>query len=171
MHEALWSATKKALAALGVTQGAWHVEQRIDGTGTVRIGDFANRMGYNRMISAASGVVVPRAYIELMTAKQYEMPALAPEALLQLFALDPEGLDKSKRFVAEQTKHVFLHSFYPFEFSFHLYLGYLVVKFDNFEQQVEMLLKYDLVPPQFWDFYPNRMSQGDPARTQGFRTA
>jgi ATP-grasp domain-containing protein len=155
LFASLWDTTQKALKALGVHNGSWHMEQRVDSGGTVRIIDYANRMGYNRLVSAASGLSFAGAYVELMTAKEFRKVNRTPKSLLQLFAFDESSKKSMKSFLLDHPEHVHSKSFFAFEASFHLYLGYMVVSFDRFAEQHALLSKYDLIPAQFSEFYPD----------------
>jgi hypothetical protein len=152
--EVLWSTTKNALSALGVKNGAFHLEQRLDDSGVSRTLDYANRMGYNHLISAASGVSVAGNYVDIMTDNLKQFPKLSPRLLFQLFAFDEETVRRMRHFLSNHPNHVHLHSFYSYEFSFHVYLGYMVFIFENPEQLHELLSKYGLLPREFAEFYP-----------------
>lgn len=158
-QDVLWSTTKKALKALGVQNGGFHLEQRLDASGTSRAIDYANRMGYNHLISAASGVSIAGCYVDLMTGRTKDIARFKPRSLLQIFAFDDDTLRRMRRFVADHPQHVHSRSFYSYEFSFHLYLGYLVVTFDTFAQQQRLLQEYGLEPKEFAGFYPSAASQ------------
>ena len=158
--DTLWSTTKAALNALGVRNGGWHMEQRLDDNGTSQILDYANRMGYNHLITAASGVSFAGSYVDLMTQSDARPQPLAPCALLQTFAFDQPTLTRLKQFAADYPEHVHSESFYSYEFSFHLYLGYIVTRFDSYAQQHALLSKYDLEPKEFTSFYPKDTISG-----------
>lgn len=158
-HDVLWSTTKRALKALGVQNGGFHLEQRLDASGTSRALDYANRMGYNHLISAASGVSFAGTYVDLMTGRAREVAPIQPRTLLKIFAFDDDTLRRMRQFVRDHPSHVHSKSFYSYEFSFHLYLGHLVVTFDDFAQQRRLLREYRLEPKEFATFYPDAISQ------------
>ena len=145
--EVLWSTTQKALSALGVKNGAFHLEQRLDHGGVSRTLDYANRMGYNHLISAASGVSVAGTYVDIMAGNARQIPKPSPRLLLQRFAFDDDMLGRMKQFLSDHPSHVHLHSFYSYEFSFHLYLGYMVFIFENSQQLHDLMSKYNVLPP------------------------
>ena len=156
-RESLWSMTQSALKALGVQNGGWHLEQRLDATGTSRAVDYANRMGYNHLISAASGVSFAGTYVDLMTGRRTMPEALAPRSLLQIFAFDDDTLNRMRQFAADHPGNIHSKSFYSYDFAYHLYLGYLVVTFESFEEQHRLLAEYGLEPKEFASFYPESM--------------
>ena len=121
--------------------------------GVPRTLDYANRMGYNHLISAASGVSVAGTYVDIMAGNARQIPKPSPRLLLQRFAFDDDMLGRMKQFLSDHPSHVHLHSFYSYEFSFHLYLGYMVFIFENSQQLHDLMSKYNLLPPEFADFY------------------
>lgn len=153
MRTNLVDTTKRALKAFGVREGAWHCEQRIDSSGTVRVLDYANRMGYNALISAASGVSFSAEYIRAMTAQDYSGMELNPVSLIQIFAFDNQTVSKMKKLVGSEPEAVQSKSFFPYEFAFHLFYGYIVVRSNDHKTLCELLAKYDLVPDEFEKFY------------------
>ena len=142
----MWSNTKSALKALGVRNGAWHLEQRKDVNGIPRIIDYANRMGYNRLISQASGVSFSGTYVDIMTNTDKEVETLKPKPILKILALDKETIERMKIFVSDYPQYVLSKSFRSFEFSYHEYFGFVVLTFDNLDLQSQLLNKYKLVP-------------------------
>ncbi len=155
LKDKLWAATKGALKALGVTNGAWHVEQRVDQNGIVYILDYANRMGFNLHMSEASGVNFAGSYVELMTNDTFTMPPLKPISMAHLYALDEKTLLKLKKLASENKSNVFTKVFFPYEFSFHRYLGDVAVRAEDYATLHALITAYDLLPPQFDVFYPD----------------
>ena len=145
-YNLMWSNTKSALKALGVRNGAWHLEQRKDVNGTPRIIDYANRMGYNRLISQAAGVSFSGTYVDIMTNTDKEVETLKPKPILKILALDKETIERMKIFVSDYPQYVLSKSFRSFEFSYHEYFGFVVLTFDNLDLQSQLLNKYKLVP-------------------------
>ena len=154
MQNNLWASTQKALRALGVQNGAWHMEQRIDTTGTVRVLDYANRMGYNALISAASGVSFAGNYVALMTKGPFTPPVLSPLSQIQLFAFTPDVLARMKRLCAKHPDLVHSKSFFTYEFSYHTYLGHIVLQFPDYPALHALLSEWDLLPDEFDRYYP-----------------
>ncbi len=151
----LWDATQKALRAVGVRNGGWHMEQRIDSDGEVFILDYANRMGYNQLISAASGINFAGTYVDVMTRQTATVPKRVPTIMLQLFAFDAIQLVNMKKLASEHPDCIHLQSYNSYEFSFHLYLGTIVVKFETFGELIAVLAKFDLVPAKIGEYYPD----------------
>ena len=145
-YKVLWSNTKLALKALGVKNGAWHLEQRIDNHGIPYVIDFANRMGYNQLVTQASGVNFASTYVDIMTEKFKKIETLTPKTLLQIFALDENTIKKMRIFFIDHPKYVLSKSFSSFEFSYHKYFGYMVLSFDDLDLQKRLLDKYNLMP-------------------------
>jgi len=151
--ELLTSATYRALASLSVQYGSWHMEQRIGVDGQVYIIDYANRMGYNQLVSSASGVSFSGEYIKTIVNRQYSMPELTRISQLQLFAFTTDTLKSMKLLVKSKPEHIHSKSFFPYEFSFHLYLGYVVIQAENHSELLKILIEFDLVPEQFKKYY------------------
>ena len=158
----LWDVTQKALKALGVQNGAWHMEHRIDKTGNVRVLDYANRMGYNQLISAACGNSFAGKYVSLMTKGAFTPPTLSHISQLQLFAFEPYVLARMRQLAAQHPELVHSKSFFAYEFSYHTYLGYIVLQFLDYAAMHTCLKEWDLLPPQFERYY-SFISADDPS--------
>lgn len=145
--------TFKALKAMGVENGGWHMEQRVDKDGIVRVLDYANRMGYNMLVSAAAGVSFCGEYVKAMSHDNYPGPNLRPQSLLQIFAFGEAKIAKMRKLVAERPDDIHSSSFFPFKFSYHLYLGYVVVQAKDYPALYKIIDAYDLVPDEFEAYY------------------
>ena len=153
VHAKLWETTQAALRAMGVRNGGWHMEQRLNAKGEVIVLDYANRMGYNLLISAAAGTSFAGKYVDLMTGHDVAAPVLAPRTQLQIFAFEEDTLARMSRLIRDRPANVQSKSMFSYEFSFHLYLGYVVVQFADHAELMRVLGEYDLVPELFASYY------------------
>ena len=149
----MWETTQKALRAVGVKNGSWHMEQRVDGAGRIVILDYANRMGYNLQISEAAGISFAGSYVDIMVGNHEGLPSLKPRTQLQIYAFDSNTLDNIKRLIAAYPLNIFKQSLMAFEFSFHIYKGHVAVQFDNYAQMKQVLEEFDLLPNLFSTYY------------------
>ena len=156
LKKVIFENSKKSLRALGVINGAFHLEQRIDEKGIVRSLDYANRMGYNSLVSLASGINVTENYVKMMTGISNNIGEIKHKSVLQLYALDYETLSNMKNFYNNHANHVFSKQFSKFDFAFQLYLGRMTIVFENYAKLNEKLKKYNLLPKEFNKFYYNK---------------
>lgn len=150
-----------SLKALGVKQGAWHMELRIDQNGNVYPLDYANRMGYNIYVSEAAGTSFAGAYVEAMTKGELAPPSFDQKSLLCIYALDLEMKEKLLKLTREQPSAIKWANFDEFEFSYHQYYATVVVKTNNYDELVEILTAHDLLPEKFPEFYLPGQKQPD----------
>jgi carbamoylphosphate synthase large subunit len=81
----LRAGTFRVLDASAVRNGAWHVESRVVDGRLMPI-DFANRMGYERFMTRASGVDFARQHVSAFLPDHHEPFRLQPRKLIQFFA-------------------------------------------------------------------------------------
>lgn len=153
----LWSKLNEhshsALQALGVKNGAWHVEQRVASDGSIQVLDYANRMGYNKLVSLAAGVSFAGSYVDTLVSGEYKQLTLKPKNVVVLYAYDSATVEKIKKFRSAYPEHVHRATFRASEVSYHMMLGYLVVVTDNYASMRGMLEECGLLPSEFESFY------------------
>ncbi|MGR3434181.1 MAG: ATP-grasp domain-containing protein [Shimia sp.] len=176
----LLARVEAALTALGVRDGGWHCESRFadpsygDGTapdarrpgvtgGEVYVLDYANRMGYNQMVSTSAGTDFAGAYVETMLPGPFAPPRTAPRAVLQIMLQDAPTAARARALRAARPDVVQRAAFVPYEFSAHRYWGHIVIACDTFEALRAVLAEHGLEPPVWETFYPrDRRDDGAP---------
>ena len=84
-NEALEACVTRTLAASKVTNGAFHVEMRLDGDRALPI-DFANRIsGYERCVSFSAGEDFAKAHASRFLPRKHRLSRGEPHALVQFF--------------------------------------------------------------------------------------
>ena len=63
-----------------------------------------------------------------------------------IYAFDTETIANFKRLIKGYPENVIRQSFFAFDFSFHKYKGYIVLKFDDYKQMELVLKKFNLLP-------------------------
>lgn len=119
--------TKKILDASGVINGAWHVESRLI-NGVVYPIDFANRMGYERFMSRASGLDFSKQHVSAFIPNLELDFKLRPKKLLQFFAMTDDEWVKSSLISKQYPENIFDIVAKPFSMGTVRYKGMIVVE-------------------------------------------
>jgi len=122
----LEQAAYAVLDASGVVNGAWHVEIR-HRDGIFLPIDFANRMGYERFVSRASGLDFAQQHVACFVRRLALGFQRRPRALLQVFATRPGEQDALKRIAAAHPEAVFDAILQDFPMSTVTYHGMIVL--------------------------------------------
>jgi hypothetical protein len=149
---------KRALRALGVKNGAWHIEQRIDkNTGDIIVLDYANRMGYNKLVSHATQRSFPALYIRSMTSETYSYRDHTVDSdlgcLLKIYAFDNEQKQDLLDFARQNPELVLqvrTHSQMIGDWTF---AGFIVFKTDNVDQLFTKLSTAELLHEKIREYY------------------
>ncbi|RKF12418.1 ATP-grasp domain-containing protein [Roseovarius spongiae] len=162
---------EEALKAFGVTVGGWHCESRFSdekyGDGSLRPGiagneiyvlDYANRMGYNQLVSESCGADFAGAYVDTMLPRPFSPPQITRRSVLQIMIRDTETLRRAKALAQARPDVVHRGAFVPFEFSAHTYFGHIVLSCPDFETLRDALAAHDLIPDTWAGFYPDAMA-------------
>lgn len=153
LRQRLIDRAKEALAALGVQNGAWHCEMRVDQTGEVRLLDYANRMGYNQFVSYASRVDFAGSYVSLMCDPGFAIPTPRPRALMRFLSKDRAETAALAKLHRDRPETSVLANFLPFEFSYHQYFAMIGILQPDFDALFTLMRRYGLVPKAWSDFY------------------
>ena len=127
MSEAAEAAARATLDASGVVNGAWHVEMRYH-DGAFKPVDFANRMGYERLVTLASGVDFARTHVRAFLPEATAEPEGRPLAVAQLFAFDEPDADAMRRIAEAHPDAVFDAVLEPFDMGTVRYRAMICLK-------------------------------------------
>ena len=119
--------TKKILDASGVINGAWHVESRLI-DGVLYPIDFANRMGYERFMSRASGLDFAKQHVSAFIPNFEIEFKLRPQKFVQFFAATDEELAMIMRISNQYPKNVYDVISKPFWMGTVTYKGMIVIE-------------------------------------------
>ena len=114
------------LDASGINNGAWHVEGRIR-DGVFLPLDFANRMGYERFISQASGVDFAALHLSAFVDDISSDVVLKPSPLLQFFANTKEEQAHIRDISRTHPNNIFDIKLDPFRMSTVTYEAMIVL--------------------------------------------
>ena len=127
----LMTAAEDAIKCLGVENGAWHCEFRVDKEGKIFLLDYANRMGYSSLVSVASGCSFEGNYVDIMADKFSQPPMIAPKVMLYYYI--NSGVEEHRRLAKNCRELVQKSSFEPFSVSVTRYQGYLSLVASRYE--------------------------------------
>lgn len=150
---------KQALKALGVKNGAWHIEQRLrnnDNTDIVVL-DYANRMGYNKLVSYATRQSFPKLYVQSMLPNKNSFRDYTHDkdlgCLLKIYAFDEDQKNKLLSFAKRNTDMVLEIRSLPQKIGDWTFLGFVVFKSDDFDRLFLKLSSANLLPQKLYDYY------------------
>ncbi len=123
----------KTLAASRVVNGAFHVEMRMDGKQAVPI-DFANRMGYERFVSFASGEDFAKAHVNCFLPEKIDYSISTPKPLVQYFCWTRESFDVAERIRQTHPSRVFDSYMKPHKFAGEPCEGMIVLTHDSMDE-------------------------------------
>lgn len=104
------------LAGSAVHNGAFHVEMRMHGDHAVPI-DFANRMGYERLMTLASGEDFAQAHVNCFLRAKAEVKRGKKKAVVQFFCWTQEDFDIARQRMREHPSNVFDQVMSPHSFA------------------------------------------------------
>lgn len=145
-RQLLVDSVSDALEALDVKYGAFHCELRLDKKNNGMIIDYANRMGYNNLVSKACGVSFPEQYVLSMVDSNFSEPCIEEKVLFCHYLRDEGECRKYKKLVRESQESVLHSSFFPFMQSSVLTLGVVTLVADDYQSLVKLLLHYEIFP-------------------------
>lgn len=146
MQGLLLSTVYGALESLGVAQGAFHCEVRVDAKGETWIVDYANRMGYNLLVSQACGSSFSENYVSAMIDTEFSPPKLKPRVVLSYWLRQSREVPKYKALINSRPESVLHARLFPFERSGHMYFGTVNTVAEDFSALLEVLGAFDLIP-------------------------
>jgi hypothetical protein len=126
LHDAIIASVFATLDASSIKNGAWHVEGRIR-DGVFLPLDFANRMGYERFVSQASGVDFAALHLSAFVDDISTEVALKPSPLLQFFANTKEEQAYIRDICRTHPHNIFDIKLDPFRMSTVTYEAMIVL--------------------------------------------
>jgi len=153
LRETIVSGATAALRAIGVSNGGFHVELRVTDDGTVVPIDFANRLGYNTLVSFASGANIVDKFVDIMVAGDTSAPMLNPISLVKIYAKTPQRLRVFHDFSRRHPERVLLKNFVGYEFSYHWYYGDMTIKGTDYDDISQIMTQFGILPREFEEFY------------------
>jgi len=155
LQEVLDEGARQALQALGVRNGAFHIEMRIDSNGNTFALDYANRMGYNDLVTRAAGTSFPGGYIDTMLNRvALHDITFDKTPVFNLFCQDNETMTMANRFRQKYPDCVIRYSTAAFQIGHTQFQGRITVTDKDDSSLYQKLASVDGVPEQFARFYP-----------------
>lgn len=134
----LTECAEKTVAASKIINGAFHVEMRMDGDQAVPI-DFANRMGYERLVSYATGEDFARTHVNCFLKDKHDLETVAPKALIQYFCWDQASFDLARKIIADNPDRIFDQLMTQHDFAGESCFGMVVFHHDTTAELLEMI--------------------------------
>ena len=153
-----------ALRALGVINGAWHIEQRINShSQEVIVIDYANRMGYNRLITAATGRSFPYEYIHAMNGQvpetveeEFTVPA---SSLLKIYAFNKDDLKAMSSFADTHPEMIFQIRKTKQKIGDWTFEGFIICRAKTFKELYICLDQANLLPKKIAEYYGHTINE------------
>ena len=155
LRENLFARATDSLRALGVQNGAFHIEMRVDHKGNIFALDFANRMGYADLVSLSCGQNFPGAYIDVMLGKiDITKIKFTRKPVLNLFCLNKTTLAAAKKLQNEFPENIFRSSEAPFQIGHTKFSGRFIVFDKTDELLFAKLDRFGIIPKEFHQYFP-----------------
>ena len=156
LRQALERGAAESLRALGVRHGGFHIEMRIDANGDVFALDYANRMGYNELVTLGAGSSFPGGYVDTMLDRiKLENISFDRKPVFNLFCQDEGTMAMAQGFRQAYPGNVIRFSSAPFQIGHTQFHGRITITDTD---DVSLFLKLKSlggVPEQFALFYPD----------------
>lgn len=134
LHQLIEATAIDTIRALGVTIGAWHCELRITSENRPCVLDYANRMGYDRLVSLAAGIDFADSYIDTMLGQSPNMLKKTRKTILFYYLTRLAEVAPWQVFVRENSNLIRSSVFKLFTFSVASYYGKVVVVADSYDE-------------------------------------
>lgn len=129
----------RAIGALGVTTGAWHCEIRVAPGNNPYVLDYANRMGYDRLVSLASGTDFANGYIDTMLGKAPMIKQKKRKSILYYYLTSAAEVETWQLLVRLYPDIVRNSVFHSFDFSVSKYYGKVFLLADTYREIIVAL--------------------------------
>lgn len=156
LQDALERGATRSLRALGVRHGGFHMEMRIDADGNVFALDYANRMGYNDLVSRGAGTSFPGGYVDTMLdSKRLSDLTFDRKPVFNIFCQDNTTMAMARKFRQAFSENVIRFSPAPFQIGHTQFQGRITVADSDDVALYRKLQSVGGVPDQFAQFYPD----------------
>jgi len=146
-------AAKSFTEALGVRNGAFHCEMRLNNKGELFVIDYSNRMGYPLLVSECCGYSFPESYVKVMTGSDPELSDVQANSVFQRFVRSEQELKAFKLLMKENPDSVIQKNMLgSFVGGIKTYAR-IAIRAKNFTTMHELLRRYDLIPTQWTEYY------------------
>ncbi len=147
------NAAKRFTKALGVKNGAFHCEMRLDAKGGIYAIDYSNRMGYPLLVSECCGYNFPEEYVKVMAGQSPDHQNLRQRTVFQRFIRSQKELKGYRELMNENPEIVIEKRMLGSIVGGVETFARIALRSEDFEELSSVLVKYDIVPPQWYDYY------------------
>ena len=146
-------AAREFTTALGVKNGAFHCEMRLNEQGELFVIDYSNRMGYALLVSECCGHSFPGAYVKVMAGTDPGLQNVHTNSVFQRFVRSEEELKRFKTLMKENPHAVVQKNMLGSHVAGIKTYARIALRAEDFPSMLSLLQKYDLVPTQWADYY------------------
>ncbi len=150
---ALFKRACELVHALGVRNGAFHCEMRIDSNGQIFPIDYSNRMGYPKLVSHCSGQSFPGLYVQSLVEDDFTAPEIKSRIIFQRFVRDEKELARFKLMLRENRECALELKMLGSTVAGVKILARIAIIADGFPEMKSLLARYDLVPAEWESYY------------------
>jgi hypothetical protein len=153
LRAALFDAAQRFTKALGVRNGAFHIEMRVNEAGGIYAIDYSNRMGYPHLVSECCGYFFPKAYVQVMAGELPPVENPKQNTVFQRFIRDLDELERFKKLMSNHPELVIQKNMLGSYVGGVRTYARVALRHSSFEEMHALLKSYDLVPVQWSEYY------------------
>ena len=153
MRTALFERACELVHALGVRNGAFHCEMRLDENDEIFPIDYSNRMGYPKLVSHCSGQSFPGLYVQSLVEDDFSPPKINEKTIFQRFVRNQTDLDRFKTLLSENPDCALELKMFGSTVAGVKILARIAIIADSFFEMKNLLSRYDLVPAEWEEYY------------------
>jgi len=159
LRESLLSWAADFTKVLGVRNGAFHCEMRVNADNEIFAIDYSNRMGYPLLVSECCGYSFSEAYVRVMAGEEPDFSNLLQESVYQRFVRNRYEFTNFKRLMREHPENVVQKNMLGGYVGGIRTYARIAIKADGFNELRNLLAQYDLEPKEWSEYYPQNASK------------
>lgn len=153
LEKKLFDAAKAFTKALGVINGAFHIEMRVDPDLNIYAIDYSNRMGYPHLVSECCGLSFPQAYVLAMTGSPSDLRNVQKNTVFQRYIRHASELEPYRALVSKYPDLVIQKNMWPFIMGGVLMHARVALRASDFGRITSVLGEFGLIPEEWRSYY------------------
>ena len=149
----LLDAAERFTKALGVRNGAFHCEMRLDAEGGIYAIDYSNRMGYPLLVSECCGYYFPEEYVKVMAGITPDHSALKQRTVFQRFIRSQAELAGYRALMDEYPEMVIEKRMLGSMVGGVETFARIALRSEDFTKLSGALAKHNIVPGEWYEYY------------------
>lgn len=158
LREGLLAKAAEFTKALGVRNGAFHCEMRVNSNGDIYAIDYSNRMGYPILVSECCGYSFPEAYVRVMAGEEPDFSDLQLGSVFQRFVRNKRELSNFRKLMRDHPEHVVQKNMLGSIVGGVRTYARIALRARSFQELRDLLAQYDLVPSEWSEYYSENSS-------------